>query len=236
MVTWPVSIRVVGERSTGIGARVGFRVTFVSGRSVSTTEKPSNDGNPPQASFVDEAIPHMDAVYRFALRLAGNQDSAEDLVQDTYFRAFRAWDQYTPGTRCKSWLFTICRNVFLRQRERRQRHDEILTETAHEDPRSLSREAPVFAASRESDPEGAFFRSIVDDEILRAIDALPDEYRMAVILSDLEDLSYNEIAEIMEIPVGTVKSRLFRGRRQLQGRLHGYAVEMGYITEAAGDG
>lgn len=188
-----------------------------------------------QADFVEEAIPHMDAVYRFALRLAGSQDAAEDLVQDTFFRAYRAWDQYTPGTRCKSWLFTICRNVFLRQRERRQRHDEILTETAQEDPRSLSREAPVFAASKDSDPEGEFFKAIVDNTILEAIDALPEEYRIAVVLSDLEDMSYNEIAEIMEIPVGTVKSRLFRGRRQLQKRLHGYAVEMGYIADVSGD-
>ena len=188
-----------------------------------------------KGSFEDEAIPHMDAVYRFALRLSGNKDSAEDLLQDTYFRAFRAWDQYTPGTRCKSWLFTICRNVFLRQRERGQRHDEILAEAAHEDPRALSREAPVFAASHNSDPEGAFFKSIVDEEILAAIDALPGEYRMAVVLSDLEDLSYNEIAEVMEIPVGTVKSRLFRGRRQLQQQLYEYAVEMGYISQAVGD-
>ena len=188
-----------------------------------------------RVSFIEEAIPHMDAVYRFALRLTGTQDGAEDLVQDTFFRAFRAWDQYAPGTRCKSWLFTICRNVFLRQRERRQRHDEIVQETSQEDAASLSREAPVFAASKDSDPEGDFFKSIVDEEILEAIDALPHEYRMAVVLSDLEDLSYNEIAEIMEIPVGTVKSRLFRGRRQLQKRLHGYAVEMGYISGTAGD-
>lgn len=203
---------------------------------MTSSEKLPNDVNQQGASFVDEAIPHMDAVFRFALRLAGTQDEAEDLVQDTYFRAFRAWEQYAPGTRCKSWLFTICRNVFLRQRERGQRHDEILTETAYEDPRALSREAPVFAASKNADPEGEFFRSIVDEEILRAIDDLPDEYRMAVVLSDLEDLSYSEIAEVMEIPVGTVKSRLFRGRRQLQERLHAYAVEMGYISEAVGDG
>ena len=188
-----------------------------------------------RVNFLEEAIPHMDAVYRFALRLAGTPDGAEDLVQDTYFRAYRAWDQYTPGTRCKSWLFTICRNVFLRQRERRQRHDEILLESARDDASTLSREAPVFAASKDADPEGDFFKSIVDDEILSAIEELPDEYRMAVVLSDLEDLTYNEIAEVMEVPVGTVKSRLFRGRRQLQKRLHGYAVEMGYISDVSGD-
>jgi RNA polymerase sigma-70 factor (ECF subfamily) len=105
-------------------------------------------------------------------------------------------------------------------------------ETAQDDPRAISREAPVFAASRDEDPEGEFFRSIVDDQVFEAIDRLPEEYRMAVVLSDLEDLSYGEIAEVMEIPVGTVKSRLFRGRRQLQRRLYEYALEMGYISEA----
>ena len=174
----------------------------------------------------------MDAVYRFALRLSGGRDEAEDLVQDTYLRAFRAWEQYTPGTRCKSWLFTICRNVFLRRQERNHRHDEILVETAHEDPRAISREAPVFAASRDADPEGEFFRSIVDDQVLAAIEELPEEYRLAVVLSDLEDLSYGEIAEVMQVPVGTVKSRLFRGRRKLQRELYDYAIEMGYISQA----
>ena len=79
------------------------------------------------ADFREEALPHMDAVFRFALRLSGNKDEAEDLVQETFLRAYRSWAQYTPGTRCKSWLFTICRNVFLRQRERGRRHEEIVT-------------------------------------------------------------------------------------------------------------
>lgn len=186
-------------------------------------------------SFRDEAMPHLDAVYRFALRLSGNPDEAEDLVQDTYYRAYRSWEQYTPGTRCKSWLFTICRNVFLRGRERSQRHDEILSENVPEDPRSLSREAPVFAATKDSDPEGDFFRELVDEKVLEAIDGLPDEYREAVVLSDLEGLPYAEVAEILEVPVGTVKSRLFRGRRRLQDELYEYAVSMGYITPREGE-
>jgi RNA polymerase sigma-70 factor (ECF subfamily) len=198
-------------------------------------EVESGDRNAQGASFSEEAIPHMDAVYRFALRLSGSGDEAEDLVQDTYLRAFGAWEQYAPGTRCKSWLFTICRNVFLRRRERSQRHDAILLETVQDDPRAISREAPVFAASRDDDPEGEFFRSIVDDQVFKAIEELPEEYRMAVVLSDLEDLSYGEIAEVMDIPVGTVKSRLFRGRRQLQRRLYEFALEMGYISDAGED-
>lgn len=180
-------------------------------------------------NFEREALPHLDAVYRFARRLAGDEDAAEDLVQDTFYRAYRSWDQYTPGTRCKSWLFTICRNVFLRKRERRKRRDEILSETAEEDPRDLSRENPVFAATQQTDPEGDFFRNIVDDTIIEAIDDLPEEYRMTVVLSDVEGLRYHEVAELLEIPVGTVKSRLYRGRRLLQEELYEYAVSMGYI-------
>lgn len=189
-----------------------------------------------QESFRDEALPHMDAVFRFALRLAGSPSAAEDLVQETYFRAWRSWEQYTPGTNCKSWLFTICRNHFLRKRERSKRHDEILSERAPDDPESLSRENPVFAASKDSDPEGDFFRGIVDDEILRAIDDLPEEYRSAVVLSDLEGLSYQEVAELMDVPLGTVKSRLFRGRRMLQKQLYDYAVTMGFLSPASGEG
>ena len=170
-------------------------------------------------SFEDEALPHLDAVYRFALRLAGSPALAEDLVQDTFLRAFRSWEQYTAGTRCKSWLFTICRNVFLRQRERAQRHDEIVEESArhHVDP--VTRENPVF-----------------DRHVTLAIQALPYDYRMAVVLSDVEGLPYAEIARVMDVPGGTIKSRLFRGRRLLQEELRDYAVEMGYIQPRVSGG
>lgn len=180
-------------------------------------------------SFQEEAIPHLDAVYRFALRLSAAPDQAEDLVQETFLRAYRSWDQYTPGTQCKSWLFTICRNVFLRQRERGQRHDEIVARNVNREGPGANPINPVWSTVAGVDPEGEFFHEIVDDEILRAIDALPEEYRTAVVLSDLEGLPYGEIAELMGVPVGTVKSRLFRGRRQLQQVLYEYAVEMGYI-------
>jgi RNA polymerase sigma-70 factor (ECF subfamily) len=178
----------------------------------------------------------MDAVYRFALRLASAPDAAEDLVQETYFRAYRAWDQYTPGTRCKSWLFTICRNVYLRQRERSQRHDEIVAREAGEDPRAASRDAPTWVSSLGRDPEKSFFDSFVDREILEAIDGLQEEYREAVVLSDVEGLPYQEVADLLGVPVGTVKSRLFRGRRQLQQKLYEYATTMGYIPAAGGEG
>jgi RNA polymerase sigma-70 factor (ECF subfamily) len=186
-----------------------------------------------RASFEAEALPHLDAVYRFALRLTGSPDQAQDLVQDTFLRAYRSWDQYTPGTQCKSWLFTICRNVFLRRRERGQRHDEIVAENVARDGSAPEPMNPLWLSVAHQDPEGEFFDSIVDETILEAIDRLPEEYRTAVVLSDVEGMSYDEIAELMEVPVGTVKSRLFRGRRKLQKMLYDYAVEMGYLRPGA---
>jgi len=191
---------------------------------------PGKKGKNP-TDFHEEALPHMDAVFRFALRLSGSKDQAEDLVQDTFLRAFRAWDQYTPGTQCKSWLFTICRNVFLRQKERGQRHDEIVSENVDRTAGPFDVVNPVWVKAVEADPEGDFFESIVDEEVLQHIQAIPEDYRVAVVLSDLEGLSYQEIAEMTDVPVGTVKSRLFRGRRLLQKRLFDYAVSMGYIQD-----
>jgi RNA polymerase sigma-70 factor (ECF subfamily) len=187
------------------------------------------------ADFHEEALPHMDAVFRFALRLAGSRDLAEDLVQETFLRAFRSWEKYTPGTQCKSWLFTICRNVFLRHRERGQRHDEIVSENVDRSSGPFEVVNPVWVKAVKSDPEGEFFDAIVDEVVLRHIQELPEDYRTAVILSDLEGFSYQEIAEMTEVPVGTVKSRLFRGRRILQGALYDYAVSMGYIKGASNE-
>lgn len=182
-----------------------------------------------RAGFEAEALPHLDAVYRFALRLTGAPDRAQDLVQDTYLRAYRSWDQYTPGTNCKSWLFTISRNLFVRQWERGVRHDEIVAENVGRDGPATEPINPLWSSVADVDPEGDFFASIVDEEILRSIERLPEEYRMAVLLSDVEGLAYDEIAELLDVPVGTVKSRLFRGRRRLEKALYEYAVEIGYL-------
>jgi RNA polymerase sigma-70 factor (ECF subfamily) len=179
--------------------------------------------------FEKEALPHLDAVYRFALRLSGSPDQAQDLVQDTFLRAFRSWDQYTPGTRSKSWLFTICRNLYLRQWERGKRHDEIVAENTRPEAPGSDVVNPLWSAVADVDPEGQFFDAIVDEEVLRAIEDLPEDFRAVLVLSDVEGLSYQEIAVRVDVPVGTVKSRLFRGRRQLQKALYEYAVEMGHI-------
>lgn len=183
-------------------------------------------------TFEQEALPHLDAVYRFALRLTRSPAEAEDLVQETFLRAYRAWDQYTLGTNAKSWLFTICRNAFLRGRERDTRRDELVSEAAGEsDADDRVYETPLFAGKADYDPEGEFFRGLVDDEVLAAVDGLPDDFREAVVLSDLHGMRYQEIAEILDVPLGTVKSRLFRGRKLLQEALYDYAIESGFLEE-----
>lgn len=179
--------------------------------------------------FAEEALPWMDAVYRFSLRLtAGDRHKAEDLTQETFLRAYRHWHTYTPGTSCRSWLFTICRNSFLRSEERRGRRREVLDSELDVDVEAISA-VEAFAEIRSADPERAFFDSFVDEEVMAAVSRLPDEFREAVVLSDLEGLGYHEIATVLEVPLGTVKSRLYRGRRLLAQALRDYAVDMGYL-------
>lgn len=189
-----------------------------------------------KVGFEEEALPHIDAVYRFALRLSGEPDRAEDLVQETFLRAYRSWDQYTRGTAAKSWLFTICRNVFLRQHERARRHDRVVEETAVREGAGDEAIGLLWGSMHGADPEGEFFDSLVDERILEAIEELPEDFRTAVLLSDVEGLPYADIAELVDVPVGTVKSRLFRGRRRLQEVLYDYAVEMGYVPTREGAG
>lgn len=191
------------------------------------TESRSDVAEP--GTFEAEALPHLDAVYRFALRLTGAPDQAQDLVQDTFLRAFKAWDQYTPGTQCKSWLFTICRNLYVRQWERGRRHDQIVAENTQPEAPGSDTVNPLWSTVAEVDPAGAFFDAIVGEEVLKAIGALPEEFGTAVLLSDVEGMAYQEISDLLGVPVGTVKSRIFRGRRQLQKVLYEYAVEMGHI-------
>ena len=175
-----------------------------------------------QAAFEREVLVHLDLLYRVALRLSGSAADADDLVQETMLRAFRSWQQYEPGTNARAWLLTILRNQFINEYRRRRRHAQATEEIAA-DPHA------VFLSVRDADPSGAFFDRIVDDRVLAAIDALPDEFREAVILVDSEGLSYEEAAKVLDVPIGTVKSRLFRARRRLQQELYDYAVDMGYI-------
>jgi RNA polymerase sigma-70 factor (ECF subfamily) len=172
--------------------------------------------------FDAEALPHLDALYRVALRLTGDPSQAEDLVQDTMLKAYRSWRQYRPGSNAKGWLLTILRNTFIND-YRRRKLEPVATDLEAIEPHAIYRRV------EDVDPEGTFFSQIVDEKVLEAVDALPPDFREVLVLSDLEGLSYAEISESLGIPVGTVKSRLFRGRRLLQTTLYQYAVETGII-------
>jgi RNA polymerase sigma-70 factor (ECF subfamily) len=172
-------------------------------------------------AFEAEAMPQLDALFSFALKLTRDRTEAEDLVSDTILRAFDRWEQYKLGTNIRAWLFTIQYHTFVSRKRRVQAREVPLS--------SDSPDRPTPEVVGEADPESAYYDSFLDDEITRSIDALPEEYRTAVVLSDLHELRYAEIAEILGVPEGTVKSRLFRGRRLLQRALRDYAVEMGYI-------
>ncbi len=172
--------------------------------------------------FEEEALPHLDRVYRVALLLAGSVAMAEDLTQETMLKAFRAWHQYERGTNARGWLLTILRHTFINQNRKAHRAGTTIDIDKIE-PYSVLHEV------QRNDPEKRFFDRVVDEEVLRALDALPDEFHETLVLSDLQGLSYAAIAKITEVPVGTVKSRLFRARRGLRKVLSDYAYEMGYI-------
>jgi RNA polymerase sigma-70 factor (ECF subfamily) len=174
-----------------------------------------------RAQFEKEALVHLDALYSFALKLTRARDDAEDLVSDTILRAFDRWEQYQLGTNVRAWLFTILYHTFVSRKRRIDAREVQLPE----EPEGWS----AYEAIGDADPEGTFYDSFIDEEVTREIDKLPEDYRTAVVLSDIQGLRYAEIAEILGIPEGTVKSRLFRGRRILQKRLVDYAVEMGYV-------
>jgi RNA polymerase sigma-70 factor (ECF subfamily) len=180
------------------------------------------DPAPGREAFEAEVLPQLDSLYRLAPRLTTDPSRAEDLVQDTVLKAFRSWQRFQPGTNIRSWLFTILRNTFINDYRRRQR-EPIPMDLETAEPHAS------FRAVDDEDPEGTFFSRIVDAKVLEAIDRLPEDFREVLVLSDIENLPYAEIAEVLSIPVGTVKSRLFRARRQLQEVLYDHAVEMGYI-------
>ncbi|HEU6452281.1 MAG TPA: sigma-70 family RNA polymerase sigma factor [Gemmatimonadaceae bacterium] len=173
--------------------------------------------------FEGEVLEHLDAMYSFALKLSRSRDEAQDLVSETVLRALERWEQYQLGTNARAWLFTILYRIFV---SRKRRIDARELPLAEESENGSSREVVG-----DADPEGHFYDSFVDEEVTRAIDELPEEYRTAVVLSDLHGLRYAEIAAVLDIPEGTVKSRLFRGRRILQKKLVDYALEMGYIKQ-----
>jgi RNA polymerase sigma-70 factor (ECF subfamily) len=180
------------------------------------------------AEFAREALPWLDDVYRFALSLTRDEADADDVVQETFLRAYRSWHTFIPGTDCRRWLFTICRNAFLRSRERQR--PTIDLEDGEQDALAAG---SVYAAARERGYDDLYARLDIGPALREAIDDLAEPFRSAVILVDVEDLSYEAAAEVMEVPIGTVRSRLFRGRRLLQEKLASLAAEYGLGPAAA---
>lgn len=174
----------------------------------------TGEWNGRRLSFESEVLAPIDMLFRFALHLTANRADADDLVQETLLKAYQAWDSYERGTNVQGWLVTILRRRFINSYRRDQRRRELV-ETNPAELEEKVGTAPLDDA--------------VDGEIVRAIDALPLPFREAVVLRDIEGLAYDEIASALELPAGTVKSRLFRAREILKERLHDYAVSVGLI-------
>lgn len=180
-------------------------------------------------AFESTALPQLDALYALALRLTRNPAEAEDLVQDAVVRAYRFWHTFQAGTSIKAWMFTILRNTFINRYHRGNR-----TRTVRNDLEaqlgSLGPEVAVgHPTAKLPSPDTALAARITHERIVAALDTIPEDYRMAVMLADLEGLSYKEIAEVMECPIGTVMSRIHRGRRLLHKLLHHHAAELGMV-------
>lgn len=180
--------------------------------------KPASPGadSHARAAFETDALEYVDSLYRTALRLTRVPSDADDLVQDTYLKAFRAADSFRAGTNLRAWLFTILHNT-ARNRARDRSRDTV---TVDSDVVDQAAEVPQFGLSgRVDDPETLLLKNALAPEIQAAVDELPEAFREAVWLRDVEEFSYAEIAGMLNIPVGTVMSRISRGRRMLFGRL-----------------
>src|SRR5687768_5225785 len=178
--------------------------------------------------FQEDALPLLDSLYAGALRMTRNPPDAEDLVQETMLRAYRAFDRFEAGTNLKAWLFRILTNAYINTYRKKQREPKKVSSDELEDF-DLFQELKNHDASFTRSAETAVLDSLIDSDIIEALDDLPEQFRLAVVLSDLEDFSYAEMAEIMDVPLGTVMSRLHRGRKALQKRLWELAQERGFI-------
>jgi RNA polymerase sigma-70 factor (ECF subfamily) len=173
--------------------------------------------------FEDTALPYMDEIHRAALRMTKNKSEADDLVQDTFLRAFRFFKGFEKGTSIKAWLHKILRNTFINrfnEQAKKPEHVEFGQIKFFEDE-------PVSG----NDPEQDIIYKVFDDELRQAISALPNEFKIVIMLSDIEGFSYKEIADITQCPIGTVMSRLHRGRKLLRSSLRKHADDMGLVHE-----
>ena len=186
-----------------------------------------------QARFTELAMSYMPALYSAALRMTRSPQDAEDLVQETYLRAYRGFGGFQDGTNLKAWLYKILTNTFINTyRAKKRRPNEVdLDDT--EDFFLYRRLGGLEAAEAQRSPESEVLDNIPDALVKEALEALPEQFRMAVLLADVEGFSYKEIAEIMDVPIGTVMSRLHRGRKALQKQLWEFGRERGLLPATA---
>ncbi len=179
------------------------------------------------ADFEREAVPHMDALYNFALKMTGDSDDANDLVQETYMKAFRFFDKFERGTNCKAWLFRIMKNTYINSYRKQSKEPDKIdyeeVENFYENIKASSTESAHL--------EKELYDNLLDDELSDAISSLPEDFRTVIILCDIEGFTYDEIADFIDCPVGTVRSRLHRARKMLFTKLYNYASDKGYISE-----
>jgi len=188
-----------------------------------------------QARFADQAMEYMAPLYSAALRMTRNPADAEDLVQETYLKAYRGFGGFTEGTNLKAWLYRILTNTYINSyRAKKRRPDETALDEV-EDLYLYRRLGGLEAVTAGRSAEDELMDFFTDQQVKDAIEALPEQFRMAVLLADVEGFSYKEIAEIMDIPIGTVMSRLHRGRKALQKRLFDFASQRGLVPDGMVD-
>jgi RNA polymerase sigma-70 factor, ECF subfamily len=188
---------------------------------------PSSKKTEKQRAFEREALPHTELLYNYALRMTNNPADADDLLQETFLKAYRFWDKYEQGTNIRAWLFRIMKNSYI------NRYRKETKEPATVEYQEVENFYPSIrdGSAAPSDLQENMIGNLLDDDVASAVADLPEDFRTVVILCDIEGLSYEEIAEFVDIPLGTVRSRLHRGRKLLRDRLTDYARKKGYVSK-----
>ena len=179
------------------------------------------------SDFEQEAMPHIDALYNFALRMTGDPEDADDLVQETYLKAFKYFDKFEKGTNCKAWMFRILKNSFINDYRKTSKEPDKVDYDDIQNFYETIKSTDIKTQHLQED----VFSQLLDDEISKAITNLPEDFRTVIILNDIEGFTYEEIADFVDCPVGTVRSRLHRARKMLYASLYDYAKDKGFLDK-----